>query len=171
MTFFFFGLHCILDKKLVIWEVMTFFFLVFTSLHFTVVCKNLGNRAGVSNLLNHPPQFCKMAKNEKFCQMLEATHLSEVYNMSDPDDSFKVFLREINPMLVDCFKRKKSPKRNIQRCVWYNRELLLLSRKKDRLYKIYLKKKTSSAKEKYHKFRNFYFHAITQKKRACTKSI
>ena len=28
---------------------------VFTSLHFTVVGKNLGNRAGMSNLLNHPP--------------------------------------------------------------------------------------------------------------------
>ena len=29
--------------------------LVFTSLHFTVVGENLSNRAGVSNLLNHPP--------------------------------------------------------------------------------------------------------------------
>ena len=35
-------------------------FLVFTSLHFTVVGKNFGNRAGVSNLLNHPPQSRKM---------------------------------------------------------------------------------------------------------------
>ena len=97
--------------------------------------------------------------------MLEATDFGEVYNMSDPDDSIKVFLREINPLLVDYFKRKKSPKRIIQRCVWYNHELLLLSRKKDRLYKIYLKKKTSSAKEKYHKIRNFCFHTITQKKK------
>ena len=113
---------------------------------------------------NREWNFCQ-PNLQKFCQMLEATDFGEVYNMSDPDDSFKVFLREINPMLVDCFKRKKSPKRNIQRCVWYNRELLLLSRKKDRLYKIYLKKKTSSAKEKYHKFRNFYFHTITQKKK------
>ena len=31
-------------------------FLVFTSLHFTVVGKNLGKRAGMSNLLNHPSQ-------------------------------------------------------------------------------------------------------------------
>ena len=57
---FFFGLHYILGKKLVIWEVKTFFFLVFTLLHFTVVGKNLGNRAGVSNLLNHSPQSRKM---------------------------------------------------------------------------------------------------------------
>ena len=56
MTFF--GLHNILGKKFIIWEVMTFFF-VFTSLHFTVVGKNLGNRVGVSNLLNHFPNLQK----------------------------------------------------------------------------------------------------------------
>ena len=59
MTFFF-GLHYILGKKLVIREVMAFF-LVFTSLRFTVEGKNLGNRAGVSNLLNHSP----ISKNGK----------------------------------------------------------------------------------------------------------
>ena len=55
--------------------------------------------------------------------------------------------------------------RNSQRCIWYDRELALLSRKKDRLYKIYLQKKTPKTKEKYHKLRNFYFHMVTQKKK------
>ena len=50
-------------------------------------------------------------------------------------------------------------------CVWYDRELLLLSRKKDRLYKVYLRKKTLKTKEKYNKVRNFYFHMIAQKKK------
>ena len=45
-------------------------FLVFTSLHFIVEGKNLGNRAGVSNLLNHPPQSRKMAKNGQFCRII-----------------------------------------------------------------------------------------------------
>ena len=63
MTFFFFG------TKLVIWKVMTFFS-VFTLLHFTVVSKNLGNRAGVSNLLNHHPQSRKIAKNGQFCRII-----------------------------------------------------------------------------------------------------
>ena len=55
--------------------------------------------------------------------------------------------------------------RNSQRCILYDRELTLLSRKKDRLYKIYLQKKTPKTKEKYHKLRNFYFHMLTQKKK------
>ena len=50
-------------------------------------------------------------------------------------------------------------------CVWYDRELLLLSRKKDRLYKVYFRKKTLKTKEKYNKVRNFYFHMIAQKKK------
>ena len=64
--FFLFGLHYILGKKLVIWEVMTFF-LVFTSLHFTVEGKSLGNRAGVSNLLNLCPP---ISKNGQFCRLI-----------------------------------------------------------------------------------------------------
>ena len=65
--FFSFGLHFTLGKKSGIWELMTFF-LVFTSLHFTVVDKNLGNRAGVSNLRNHPPNFEKWHKMVKFAE-------------------------------------------------------------------------------------------------------
>ena len=54
-------------------------------------------------------------------------------------------------------------------CVWYDRELLLLSRKKDKLYKVYLRKKTLTTTEKYNKVRNFYFHMITQKKKNICK--
>ena len=45
-------------------ELDDFFFLGLHLLHFIAVGKDLGNRAGVSNLLNHPPpQSRKMAKN------------------------------------------------------------------------------------------------------------
>ena len=109
---------------------------------------------------------------KRFYEMLKTKNFEEVYDMPNPDDSFKEFLREINPLLVSCFKRKKRQRKNLQRCVWYDRELLLLSRKKDRLYKIYLKKKTSISKDKYHKLRNYYFHMIKQKKKkAHAKSI
>ena len=102
---------------------------------------------------------------KKFYEMLKTKDFEEVYDMPNPDDSFKEFLREINPLLVSCFKRKKRQRKSLQSCVWYDRELLLLSRKKDRLYKIYLKKKTSISKDKYHKLRNYYFHMIKQKKK------
>ena len=97
--------------------------------------------------------------------MYKALSSIEIYNLPDPDDSFKLFLGKINPSLVNCFKRKNKKMRNSQRCIWYDRELALLSRKKDRLYKIYVQKKTPKTKEKYHKLRNFYFHMVTQKKK------
>ena len=40
-----------------------------------------------------------------------------------------------------------------------------LARKKDRLYKHFLKTKTHCAKKKYQKIRNFYFHLINNKKK------
>ena len=67
LLLFFFDLHYIIGKKWVIWEVMTYFF-VFTSLHFTVVGKNLDNRAGVSHLLNHPPNYEKWQKMVNFAE-------------------------------------------------------------------------------------------------------
>ena len=39
--------------------------------------------------------------------MLKTKDFEEVYDMPNPDDSFKEFLREINPLLVSCFKKKK----------------------------------------------------------------
>ena len=102
---------------------------------------------------------------KRFYEMLQTKDFEEVYDMLSPDDSFKEFFREINPPLVSCFKRKKRQRKNLQRCVWYNRELLLFSRKKNRLNGIYLKKKTSIFKNKYHKLKNYYFHMIKQKKK------
>ena len=56
--------------------------------------------------------------------------------------------------------------KNIEfKCAWYDRELLQLARKKDRLYKHFLKTKTHYAKKKYQKIRNFYFHLINNKKK------
>ena len=102
---------------------------------------------------------------KRFYEMLKTKDFEEVYDMPNPDNSFKEFLREINPLLVCCFERKKRQRKNLERCVWYDHELPLLSHKKDSLYKIYLKKKTSISKDKYHKLRNYYFHMIKQKKK------
>ena len=41
---------------------------LFTSWHFTVVGKTLGNRAGVSNFLNYPPQLEKWQKMVNFAE-------------------------------------------------------------------------------------------------------
>ena len=44
---------------------------------------------------------------KRFYGMVKTKDFKEEYDMSNPDDSFKKFLREINPLLVSCFKRKK----------------------------------------------------------------
>ena len=119
---------------------------------------------GVPFLKYENNEWCFSQPNRKFYQLLETKTFEDVYNMSDPDDSFKVFMKEINLLLVKCFKYKKKQIKSDMRCVWCDRELLLLSRKKDRLYKVYLRKKTLKTKEKYNKVRNFYFHMIAQKK-------
>ena len=61
----FFGLHFILGKKLGTWESYDLFFLVFTSFW----AKNWQS-ADVLILLNHPPQYRKMAKNGRFCLII-----------------------------------------------------------------------------------------------------
>ena len=64
---FFFGLHYILGKKLVTWEVMLFFL---SSLHCTSLWwAKFGQRAGLSNLLNHPlPNLEKWQKMVNFAE-------------------------------------------------------------------------------------------------------
>ena len=39
---------------------------------------------------------------QKFYRELEAKDFEETYSLSDPDDSFKLFLGKINPSLVNC---------------------------------------------------------------------
>ena len=56
------------------------FFLVFTLLHFIVVGKDLGNREGVSNLLNHPPQSQKMVN---FAESFPPTLKIDLHPCSD----------------------------------------------------------------------------------------
>ena len=102
---------------------------------------------------------------KRFYEMPKTKDFGEEYYVPNRGDSVKEFLREINPLLVSCFKRKKRQRKNLQRCVWYHRKLLLLSRKEDRYYTIFLKKKTSIYQDKYHKLRNYYFRMINQKKK------
>ena len=121
---------------------------------------------GTPSLKSENREWCfSQLNSQKFYRELEAKDFEEIYSLSGPDDIFKLFLGKNNPSLVNCFTRKNKTMRNSQRCIWYDRELALLSRKKDRLYKIYFQKKTPKTKEKCHKLRNFYFHMVTQKKK------
>ena len=82
--FFSFGLQYILRQEIGhLGSDDLFFGLLFTLLHFTVVGKNLGNRAEESNLLNHPPQYRKMAKNGQFCRIIPPMFNIDLYPWRD----------------------------------------------------------------------------------------
>ena len=51
---------------------------------------------------------------KSFNEMLKTKDFEEVYNMPNPDDSFKEFLRQINSLLISCIiKRKKRQRKNL----------------------------------------------------------
>ena len=63
---------------------------------------------GTPLLKSENNEWCFSQPNfRKFHQILETKNFEEVHNMHDPDDCFKVFTREINPLLFNCFKSKK----------------------------------------------------------------
>ena len=45
--------------------------------------------------------------------MLETKDFEEVHNMYNPDDCFKAFMRDINPLLISCFNSKKKPSKMV----------------------------------------------------------
>ena len=101
---------------------------------------------------------------KKFSESISKIDWSNLYTISDTDKSFQFFQNKIDHFAEHSFKQKQM--KNIEfKCAWYDRELLHLARKKDRLYKHFLKTKTHCAKKKYQKIRNFYFHLINNKKK------
>ena len=100
-----------------------------------------------------------------FRRNLEDIDFSEVYTLADPNDSFETFMNEVNQQMLQCFTNER-PKKTKFRCEWCDKELLALSRKKDKLHKRFLAKHTPDSKQKYQTIRNFYFHLITITKKA-----
>ena len=101
---------------------------------------------------------------KKFSESISKIDWSNLYTISDTDKSFQFFQNKIDHFAEHSFKQKQM--KNIEfKCAWYDRELLHLARKKDKLYKHFLKTKTHCAKKKYQKIRNFYFHLINNKKK------
>ena len=84
---------------------------------------------------------------QSFCRNLEHIDFSKVYALAEPYDSFETFMNEVNQQMLQCFKNEK-PNRTKFRCEWYDKELLALSRKKDKLHKRFLAKQTPDSKTK-----------------------
>ena len=78
---------------------------------------------------------------KKLSKSISKIDWSNLYTISDIDESFQVFQNKIDPFAEHSFKQKQM--KNIQfKCTCYDRELFHLARKKDRLYKHFLRTKT-----------------------------
>ena len=68
---------------------------------------------------------------KKFSESISKIDWSNLYTISDTDKSFQFFPNKIDHVAEHSFKQKQM--KNIEfKCVWYDRELLHLARKKDR---------------------------------------
>ena len=84
---------------------------------------------------------------KKFSKSISKIDWSNLYTISDTDKSFQFFQNKIDHFAEHSFKQKQMKNIEFKRA-WYDRELLHLARKKDRLYKHFLKSKTHCAKKK-----------------------
>ena len=101
---------------------------------------------------------------QKLSNSLLNINWNQLYNLTDLNQSFQIFLKKINLHAKQNFSQKQKNQTQFK-CNWYDKELLHLSRKKDNLHKQFIKSKSLKDKEKYQKFRKIYFHTINSKKK------
>ena len=72
----------------------------------------------------------------------------------DPNYSYECFIRQYTRIFNQCFPLKEYVKSKKYNNPWYTKELRKLCKKKCKLCKKYLRKRTDYRKEKYNKYRN-----------------
>ena len=96
---------------------------------------------------------------QKFRTSVQQIDFPPVLNEINPDNWYKNFNNLVSAQFQSCFTQIWSKNTsNSSKC--YDKELLNLHFKKDRLYKKYIATGCPVLKLKYHKGRNYYFHLI-----------
>lgn len=92
-----------------------------------------------------------------FHDFLKNSDWSFLYNFTDPDSAYNYFLRLFTTAYENHFpKCKTSQKTSKGQSPWITRGLLKSSKKKQRLYEKFLKKRTSVNEEKYKIYKNMF---------------
>ena len=122
------------------------------------------------NNQNNKIRIFSQANIEKFQQELEKINSNLIFEQTDPNAAFCMFMNEYTSIFNNCFPlvETKSHKKSKN---WFDQDLLNLMHEKDKLFKKYITKKTITAKVKYNEARNKYFHSIQEKKKAFFASI
>ena len=98
-----------------------------------------------------------------FRSSLETADFNNVVTCSDLDSAYHNFQNTILHNFNKHFFKQSTPHKKNHN--WFDKELWNLLHKKDRLYKVFLQKNCSQAKQKYLKVKNKYFYLINKKKK------
>ena len=91
-------------------------------------------------------------------------NFANVASSDDPDQCYKNFCDSISKHFNNSFPKTNCPIKG-NKSPWFDVNLKQLLHKKDKLYKRYIIRKDEASKNTYHKYRNFYFRCVNDKKK------
>ena len=95
-----------------------------------------------------------------FHNTLDSTFdIDVVLRESDPNLAYELFINHYYKVFDACFPLT-NPRPKTHSNNWFDKDLQVLMYEKEKLFKKYVNKKTLTAKVKYNKARNLYYHTI-----------
>ena len=123
------------------------------------------------NIHNSKIRIFNQENINNFHNTLDSTFdIDVVLRESDPNLAYELF---INHYYKDFDARfpLTNPRPKTHSNNWFDKDLHVLMHEKEKLFKKYVNKKTLTAKVKYNKARNLYYHPIQQKKKLHYSSL
>ena len=105
-----------------------------------------------------------------FNRALSEIDPNETLNHTSVDDAMDSFMQQYSILFNLHFLPMKKQSKNFSNS-WFTNELRKLLKKKDRMYKKYIKNKSPANHQKYNVARNTYFHKIVSEKQNYFKNL
>ena len=106
----------------------------------------------------------------RFIRALSEIDPNETLNHTNVDDAMDSFMQQYSILFNLHFPLMKKQSKNFSNS-WFTNELRKLLKKKDRMYKKYIKNKSQANRQKYNVARNTYFHKIVSEKQNYFKNL
>ena len=106
----------------------------------------------------------------RFIRALSEIDPNETLNHTNVDDAMDSFMQQYSILFNLHFPLMKKQSKNSSNS-WFTNELRKLLKKKDRMYKKYIKNKSQANRQKYNVARNTYFHKIVSEKQNYFKNL
>ena len=126
------------------------------------------------NVLYSKPKCYRRVINDdnvtNFLNLLQSFNWNDVYENTNVDDRFDVFMNKITSAYDQCFPFKEKLDKKANANLWFNNDLKKMCRKKNILYRKYVKNPTDYRKSTYTKYRNKVTSAIRHHKQQYYKT-